>query len=57
MFRVGVRACQPDIYIDVEVVDVRMLEFFKARQVFAQATRANEDFEQELERRRAEQHA
>ena len=56
IIRAKLRACQPDIYIEVEVVDVRMLEFFKARQVFAQATRAKDDFKRELERRLSEQH-
>jgi NTE family protein len=57
IIRAKLRACQPDIYIDVEVVDVRMLEFFKARQVFAQATRAKDDFKRELERRLSAQRA
>jgi NTE family protein len=57
IIRAKLRACQPDIYIEVEVIDVRMLEFFKARQVFAQATRAKDDFKRELERRLSEQHA
>jgi NTE family protein len=57
IIRAKLSACQPDIYIDVEVVDVRMLEFFKARQVFAQATRAKDDFKRELERRLREQDA
>ncbi len=57
IIRAKLRACQPDIYIDVEVVDVRMLEFFKARRVFAQATRAKDDFKRELERRLFELHA
>lgn len=56
IIRAKLRACQPDIYIDVEVVDVRMLEFFKARQVFSQATRAKDDFKRELERRLVEHH-
>jgi NTE family protein len=55
--RAKLRACQPDIYIEVEVANVRLLEFFKAHQVFTQSTRAKDDFKRELERRMSEQHA
>lgn len=40
----------PDIYVEIEAVDIRLLEFYKAHQVFAQATRAKDYFKRELER-------
>lgn len=57
IIRAKLRACQPDIYIDVETVGVRLLEFFKAQQVFAQSRRAKDDFKREIERRLSEQQA
>ena len=40
----------PDIYIAPDIIDVRMLEFYKAEQVFRQAEPAKEQLRQELER-------
>lgn len=40
---------RPDVYVEVDAVDVRLLEFYKARQIFAQAQRAKDDFKRRLE--------
>ena len=50
------RACEPDIFVEVDVVDVRLLEFFKVHQIFAQSKRAKDDFKRDLERRLSERH-
>jgi NTE family protein len=57
IIRAKLRACPPDIYVEIEAINVRLLEFFKAHQVFAQSTRAKDDFKRKLERRLSEQHA
>ena len=49
--RAKLRGTPPDIYVEVEAVDIRLLEFPKAHQVFAQATPAKDRFKREVERR------
>ena len=49
--RAKLRTHRPDIYVEIDTTDVRLLEFYKAHQVFAQATRAKDEFKRELERR------
>jgi NTE family protein len=39
---------QPDIYVHPDIRDVKVLEFYKARDVFAQAEPARRKFEQDL---------
>jgi NTE family protein len=55
IIRAKLRSCPPDIYIDVDVTGVRLLEFFKVHQIFAQATTAKDVFKRELESRLSEQ--
>lgn len=45
------RQRRPDIYVRPDIRNVRVLEFYKARDVFAQAEPARRDFEQALRRR------
>jgi NTE family protein len=40
---------QPDIYVEPDIEDIRLLEFYKAAQVFRQAQPAKEQFKRELE--------
>ena len=40
---------QPDIYVELDIEDIRLLEFYKAAQVFRQAQPAKEQFKRELE--------
>jgi NTE family protein len=49
------RSTPPDIYVEVESVDIRVLDFHKADRIFAQATRAKDYFKREVERRLLEQ--
>jgi NTE family protein len=49
--RAKLRTAPPDIYLEVEAVDVRVLEFHKAQQIIAQATQAKDRFKREVERR------
>jgi NTE family protein len=49
--RAKLRTAPPDIYIEVEAVDVRVLEFHKAHEIVAQATRSKDRFKREVERR------
>jgi NTE family protein len=41
---------KPDIYVEPDIEDIRLLEFYKAAQVFRQAQAAKEKFKRELER-------
>jgi NTE family protein len=43
------RLRRPDIYIRPEIHDVRVLEFYKARQVFADATPAGKQLKKSLQ--------
>ena len=54
IIRAKLQTCQPDILIEVDLVDVRLLEFYKAHQVFAQSMRVKDAFKRELESRLAE---
>ena len=47
--RAKLRTSQPSLYVNVEVMDVRILEFFKAQQIFSQAEAAKALFKRELE--------
>jgi hypothetical protein len=49
--RAKLRSTPPDIYVEVETVDIRVLEFHKADRIIGQATRAKDDFKHEVERR------
>jgi NTE family protein len=51
IIREKLRTASPDIYIEIEISDIRALEFYKADQVFKQAQKAKEQFKRELERR------
>jgi NTE family protein len=42
---------RPDIYVEPEIEDIRLLEFYKAAQVFRQAQPAKEQFRQDLQLR------
>jgi NTE family protein len=53
--RAKLRSARPDLYVEVDSVDVRLLEFFKAHQILGQATQAREYFKRELEKRLLEQ--
>lgn len=46
--RAKLQSAQPDIYLEVDVRGVRLLEFFKAPQVFAQAERAKQQLKRAL---------
>jgi len=48
--RAKLKSSAPDLYVEVELLDVRLLEFHKAHQIFAQAERGKDDFKRELER-------
>jgi len=41
---------KPDLYVEPDIEDIRLLEFYKAAQVFRQAQTAKEKFKRELER-------
>lgn len=51
IIREKLRTMSPDIYIEIEISDIRALEFYKADQVFKQAQKAKEQLKRELERR------
>jgi NTE family protein len=57
IIRAKLRHARPDIYLNVDVTDVRVLEFHKAGEVLAQAARLKDDFKRQLELKlkRAEQ--
>lgn len=48
--RAKLRSTPPDIYMEVNAVAIRLLEFHKVYQVFDQATRTKDHFKRELER-------
>jgi NTE family protein len=49
--REKLRNSSPDIYIEIEISNIRALEFYKAEQVFKQAQPAKDQFKHDLERR------
>jgi NTE family protein len=49
--RAKLRAAPPDIYVETEAMDIRLLEFHKAPRILAQAGPAKEYFKREVERR------
>ena len=49
--REKLRNSSPDIYIEIEISNIRALEFYKADQVFKQAQAAKDQFKRDLERR------
>ena len=51
IIREKLRTTSPDIYIEIEISDIRALEFYKADQVFKQAQKAKDQLKRELERR------
>ncbi len=51
--RAKLRAAPPDIYIEVEALDVRVLEFHKSQEIIAQAMPAKDRFKREVEMRLA----
>jgi len=51
IIREKLRSVSPDIYIEIEISDIRALEFYKADQVFKQAQKTKEQFKRELEKR------
>ncbi|MCK5361274.1 MAG: patatin-like phospholipase family protein, partial [Gammaproteobacteria bacterium] len=44
------RVRPPDIYIKPDIMDIRMLEFYKADEVYRQAQGAKDKLKKELER-------
>ena len=51
IIREKLRHTAPDIYIEVEIWNIRALEFYKADQVFKQAQKAKDQLKDELKRR------
>jgi len=51
IIREKLRTTAPDIYVEVEISDIRALEFYKADQVFKQAQQAKDQLKSELELR------
>jgi NTE family protein len=49
--REKLRNSSPDIYIEIEISNIRALEFYKADQVFKQAQTAKDQLKRELEKR------
>lgn len=49
--RARLRSRPPDIYLELDATDVRLLEFHKARQILAQAERAKDAFKRALDER------
>ncbi len=49
--REKLRNSSPDIYVEIEISNIRALEFYKADQVFKQAQTAKDQLKRELERR------
>ena len=49
--REKLRNSSPDIYIEIEISNIRALEFYKADQVFKQAQPAKDQFKRDLEKR------
>lgn len=50
ILRQKVAACPPDIYIAPDIVDIQMLEFYKAEEIFKQAQSARDQLKTELEK-------
>ena len=50
ILRQKIAARPPDIYISPEIVDIQMLEFYKADEIFRQAQSAKDQLSRELER-------
>ena len=44
-----IAARPPDIYIAPDIVDIQMLEFYKAEEIFKQAQSASDQLRRELE--------
>lgn len=55
--RAKLLAHPPGVYFEIDTTGVRLLEFHKAQQVFAQATRAKDEFKRKVEQRLAETHS
>lgn len=51
IIREKMHTASPDIYIEIEISNIRALEFYKANQVFKQAQKAKDQFKKELEKR------
>jgi NTE family protein len=49
--REKMRITSPDIYIEIDIHDIRSLEFYKAQEVFRQAQKAKDQLIKELEKR------
>lgn len=49
ILRQKVAACPPDIYIAPDIVDIQMLEFYKAEEIFKQAQSAADELRKALE--------
>jgi NTE family protein len=47
--REKLRRTKPDIYVEPDITDIRLLEFYKAGQIFTQAQSAKDQFKRELE--------
>jgi NTE family protein len=56
IIRAKLRSCRPDILMEVEMADVRLFEFYKAREIFAQSAMTKDAFKRELEKRLSEKH-
>ena len=50
ILRQKVAACPPDIYIAPDIVDIQMLEFYKAEEIFKQAQSAADELRKALEK-------
>ncbi|HVO67875.1 MAG TPA: patatin-like phospholipase family protein [Syntrophales bacterium] len=51
IIREKMRTVSPDIYIEIEISNIRALEFYKANQVFKQAQKAKDQLKKALEKR------
>jgi NTE family protein len=56
IIREKMRNTSPNIYIEIEISDIRVLEFYKANEVFKQAQKAKDQLMKELERRIIKSH-
>lgn len=50
IIREKLKAASPDIYIEPEITDIRVLEFYKAAEIFKQAEPTKQQFKSELEK-------
>jgi len=50
ILRQKIAARSPDIYISPDIVDIQMLEFYKAEEIFKQAQSASDQLRTELEK-------